>query len=350
MTKDILVRNVKDANSSILWKIVFILAVRLHTPVLFLMLFMGNSKNFNLFQLGFMFFFIAYGASHSLYVKTSIMLPLFVGFFIVGQYWWSLIYSQQEFMLGYNQETDFFYVVDGWTPPENPDNFYWARLPNITLWALFLLMHLLHTICKQFPDREQNQKYLAECESHIFDRIPLIAKYVKLLWDALFMLVLISVVFWAAKDLIQQKSNFINLIYLILFVVTFGKMCSTSLDGSSHRTCIQYATWIKRYSAIVLVVLTTYHMLRFEFFELNDWFAMMKEKQSFYLLYLTLFGFSEDESQTKSAVQLYTAYLIVGQIMHYHFDVGRQKHEGRDLYDWNNAFKTFKGVKRAHQF
>ena len=42
MTKDILVKNVKDANSSVLWKLVFVVAVRLHTPVLFLMLFMGN--------------------------------------------------------------------------------------------------------------------------------------------------------------------------------------------------------------------------------------------------------------------------------------------------------------------
>jgi len=48
MTKDMLVKNIKDANSSVLWKIIFIMAVRLHTPVLFLMLFMGN-QNFNLF-------------------------------------------------------------------------------------------------------------------------------------------------------------------------------------------------------------------------------------------------------------------------------------------------------------
>jgi hypothetical protein len=42
MTKDMLVKNIKDSKSSVLWKIMFILAVRLHTPVLFLMLFMGN--------------------------------------------------------------------------------------------------------------------------------------------------------------------------------------------------------------------------------------------------------------------------------------------------------------------
>ena len=46
MTKDVLVKNVKDANSSVFWKIMFLIAVKLHTPVLFLMLFIGN-QNFN---------------------------------------------------------------------------------------------------------------------------------------------------------------------------------------------------------------------------------------------------------------------------------------------------------------
>jgi len=38
----------------------------------------------------------------------------------------------------------------------------------------------------------------------------------------------------------------------------------------------------------------------------------------------------------------------VGQILEYNFDEGRMVHEGRDLYDWNTAFKSFKGVKTAH--
>lgn len=143
MTKDMLVKNIRDAKSSVVWKILFIVAVRLHTPVLFLMLFMGN-QNFNLFQLGFMTFFILYGASHTLFIKTSILLPMFVGYFILAQYWWSLSYQS---MPTYNVKTDFFYLVDGWQPPSDFNDFYWARLPNLTLWALFVLMHLLHTIC-----------------------------------------------------------------------------------------------------------------------------------------------------------------------------------------------------------
>jgi len=53
-------------------------------------------------------------------------------------------------------------------------------------------------------------------------------------------------------------------------------------------------------------------MFRFEFFELDDWFREKRENKSFFVLYLSMFGFSEDESGTKKSVQLYTAYLIVG--------------------------------------
>lgn len=48
MTKDMIVRNIKNPDSSVIWKFMFIVLINLHTPVLFLMLFMGNS-NFNLF-------------------------------------------------------------------------------------------------------------------------------------------------------------------------------------------------------------------------------------------------------------------------------------------------------------
>lgn len=48
----------------------------------------------------------------------------------------------------YDVVTDFFYLVDGWEPSEDLDDFYFARMPNITLWALFMLMYLLHKICQ----------------------------------------------------------------------------------------------------------------------------------------------------------------------------------------------------------
>lgn len=100
--------------------------------------------------------------------------------------------------------------------------------------------------------------------------------------------------------------------YFVLFVNTFGKMVSTSLDGSEHKSCIQYAKAIKFFSALVLLTLVTYHVFRFEFLNLNKWYKDLKDSKSFFVLYLSIFGFSEDEKGTKISVQQYTTYLIVG--------------------------------------
>ena len=77
------------------------------------------------------------------------------------------------------------------------------------------------------------------------------------------MAVLITVLLVLAQGLITQHSSVINLIYLILFVVTFGQMCSLSTNASSQKLCIQCAGLIKTFSAAVLSVLVAYHMLRF---------------------------------------------------------------------------------------
>lgn len=92
MQKDLIVSKIQDKHSSILWNIMFICILEMHNLVIFLMLFATGSETFNLFQLGFMLFFVVYSASEWVYRKTSIVLPIFIGFFIMGQYWWSVSY------------------------------------------------------------------------------------------------------------------------------------------------------------------------------------------------------------------------------------------------------------------
>lgn len=66
MIKDLIVDKIKSASSNVLWKFGFIIIVSMHSIIIFLMLFAGN-QSFNMFQLGFMFFFVAYSASDYLY-------------------------------------------------------------------------------------------------------------------------------------------------------------------------------------------------------------------------------------------------------------------------------------------
>jgi hypothetical protein len=203
-------------------------------------------------------------------------------------------------------------MIDGWEPPADINDFYWTRMPNLQLWGLLFVMQVLHSISQQFPDKEQNFKYAEECDKQISEKFPTISKWIKRIWNFLFMIVLVTVLFLLARDLIRQKSNIINLIYLILFTITFGKMCSTSLDGNSFKRCIIFARLIKVYSAFVLIMLVTYHLLVFEFYNLDEWLKVKRSERNFFVLNIEIFGFGLEESSTKVSVQLYTAYLIVG--------------------------------------
>jgi len=129
---------------STFWKFLTIFLLNLHTYVLFTMLFIGASS-FDMFQLGCMFFFITYTASEWLFRKTSILLPIFVSFFIAVQYYWSLVYSKFDVDEEFNKR-DFFHVVDGWTPPEDSTEFYWARTANWQLFILLAVVSSLHLI------------------------------------------------------------------------------------------------------------------------------------------------------------------------------------------------------------
>jgi len=42
-------------------------------------------------------------------------------------------------------------MIDGWEPSDD-SNFYWARLPNLKLWALLIVMNSLHSVAGMFPD------------------------------------------------------------------------------------------------------------------------------------------------------------------------------------------------------
>jgi hypothetical protein len=97
---------------------------------------------------------------------------------------------------------------------------------------------------------------------------------------------------------------------------------------------------IKYYSAVVLVLTVTYHLIRFQFYDLDDFFDQLRSEKNFFVVNLKFLGFAETESDTRHSVQLYTAYMIVGQFLHKYFNDKLQLQEGRELFNWTNAFKT----------
>jgi hypothetical protein len=79
-------------DTSILWKFLFFFLKYIHILTLFLIFFLGVT-NIDLYNLGLMFFFIVFTAEPSWYRNGSIFLIIFAGFFIWGEYYWTLIYN-----------------------------------------------------------------------------------------------------------------------------------------------------------------------------------------------------------------------------------------------------------------
>ena len=79
-------------------------------------------------------------------------------------------------------------------------------------------------------------------------------------------------------------------------------MCSTSLAGDSFKRCIMFSRYIKVYSAVVLILLVTYHLMVFEFYNLAEWLERKRNERNFFVLNIEIFGFGIEESSTRVSV------------------------------------------------
>jgi hypothetical protein len=83
---------IKDKNSNILYNVMFFLLRHIQSVVLLALFVRGREDLNSLRNLGFMIFFVVYTASEALYRKTQKVLVIFLSGFILGQYYYSLVY------------------------------------------------------------------------------------------------------------------------------------------------------------------------------------------------------------------------------------------------------------------
>jgi hypothetical protein len=50
------------------------------------------------------------------------------------------------------------------------------------------------------------------------------------------------------------------------------------------------------YSALVLILLVSYHLLVFEFYNLDEWLKKKRDERNFFVLNIEIFGFGIEES------------------------------------------------------
>jgi len=143
-------------------------------------LFANGAQNLNHFRnLGFMFFFVIYTASMDFYRKTSKALVLFVAFFIVGEYFYSLEYHRFDAAMRNRFEWLSFWNKD--SPPtwKTGSSIFFRHTPNMFDWAVLLLMNLLNLINYFFRDAEE----VAAMEEICFDGIR--EKFTQTLYNAI---------------------------------------------------------------------------------------------------------------------------------------------------------------------
>ena len=91
LLKNFMYRKIKEGKS-IGWNFLYFFFKYVQCIVLVILFINGAGKLNNFRNLGFMIFFIVYSASEEAYRKTGNLLVIFLSYFIVAQYAFSLVY------------------------------------------------------------------------------------------------------------------------------------------------------------------------------------------------------------------------------------------------------------------
>jgi hypothetical protein len=145
---NIFIEKIYDKNCSIMWKFLFLFLKYIQSIVL-ITLFVQGSDNLNhLKNLGFMIFFVAYTASEKLYRSTSVFLTIFIAFFLLGQYYFSLNYKKSmndKILMGRLEWLNFFDTNKMPTWSETT-SIYFRYTPYLFDWGVLICMSILNTI------------------------------------------------------------------------------------------------------------------------------------------------------------------------------------------------------------
>lgn len=243
----------KRCRDSTVYKFLFFFLKHIQTLVL-ICLFINGAQNLNHFRnLGFMLFFVVYTASMDLYRKTSKALVLFVAFFIVGEYFYSLEYHRFDKAMQQRFEWLSFWNTDNppsWKPGSS---IFFRHTPNIFDWLVLLLMNLLNLINYFFRDKKEVEEMQKIC----FDGIR--EKFTQTLYNAIrvknfiqsyLIFVLLGVLLYFIGE---AQVNVISWIFFVLNALMLSFIAKGDNKESTNLYTKRVATIIKCYSTIILV-------------------------------------------------------------------------------------------------
>lgn len=152
--KDFMIMKIMSPNASIAWKFAYFFLKYIHSVVLVILFIQGSGSLNNARSLGFMLFFVMYTAYPETYRSTSFLLIIFISFFIVAQYQFSLVYQSYEEDKQLMQEKLWMGFYSKGSEPnwKYGDSVYWRHKPEGFYWVLLILMFVLKMINQVFID------------------------------------------------------------------------------------------------------------------------------------------------------------------------------------------------------
>ena len=205
-----------------------------------------------------MIFFAAYSASEELYRRTSKVLTIFISFFLLGQYYFSLNYHayQNDSTAMRTLEWLNFYQAES-LPDWSADsrNIYFRYTPLLNEWCILVLMTLLDTINLLYQDRRRTAKLSGSAYESIRDSFKeetflTLIKIKNVFSRLLIFVALVLMIFFIGK----AQTNLINWGFWSLFVINFYYMAKADEASTTTQTTINIARVIKCYTAAILII------------------------------------------------------------------------------------------------
>lgn len=249
-----LTSKIEDKNSSRFWKLLFFVLKNIQQGVLIL-LFLNGANNLNHFDnLGFILFFVVYTTSEWLYRKTCKLLTIFISFFILGQYYFSLRYKvyMEDPVLARRMEWLNFYQTEkqvAWTPGSS---IYFRHTPYPFFWFLLILMSLLNLINVLYVDKALVRNLTQHCyealRNEYSSSVYLMVRIKNFVNKLLVLLVLVSMIYFIGK----AQVNLISTIFFVLNILNLGFIAKGDDKASTLRHSFRVTRIIKWYSCFVL--------------------------------------------------------------------------------------------------
>jgi len=151
-----------------LWKFTLWPLRRIHI-IIFIILFVVATNNMSkldhFMNLGFIFFVSAYITFDRVYRKTGIVLLIFMSWFIISSYYYSLNYHIIEINPKTKKSCEWWGM---WSSDNNPDwkhgsSVYFRCAPSAKIWILLIVFKQLNVINVLFSDQGEVAKLETKC-------------------------------------------------------------------------------------------------------------------------------------------------------------------------------------------